>query len=113
MIEAYAFGHMIINGIRYTSDIKIARGQVVPNWWRQSGHHVGMEDIQDILDAKPEILVLGKGEPGLMKPKNSLRDVLSKQNIALIEENTTAAVQTFNRLLQEGKNVAAGFHLSC
>ena len=113
MIESYAFGNIIIAGTRYTSDIKIARGHVVPNWWRQSGHRVGIEDIQDLLAAKPAILVLGKGEPGLMKSNRSLRDVLFQKNIELIEENTAAAVQTFNRLLQEGKNVAAGFHLSC
>ena len=61
MIESYAFGNIIIAGTRYTSDIKIARGQVVPNWWRQSGHLVGIEDIQDLLAAKPAILLLGKG----------------------------------------------------
>ncbi len=113
MIESFGFGYMIVNGIRYTSDIKIVGGHVAPDWWRQSGHQVGVEDIQDLLDAEPKILVLGKGEPGLMQSKSSLRDILYEKNIELIEESTTAAVQTFNRLLQEGKNVAAGFHLSC
>lgn len=113
MIEKFAFGNMVINGISYTSDIKITRGRVVPNWWRQSGHQVGIEDIQDILDAKPEVLILGKGEPGLMKSNKSLRDVLYQKDIELIEEKTSEAVRTFNRLLKEGKNVSAGFHLSC
>ncbi|UCD31520.1 MAG: Mth938-like domain-containing protein [Desulfobacterales bacterium] len=113
MIEKYAFGQITINGISYTSDIKITQGRVIPSWWRQSGHQVGIEDIQDILDTKPEILVLGKGEPGMMSSKGSLREWLSQKNIGLIEEKTAKAVQTFNRLLAEGKKVAAGFHLSC
>jgi hypothetical protein len=113
MIENYTFGNIIVDGVTYTSDIKIVRKTVVPNWWRQSGHRVGVADVSDVLDADPDILVLGKGEPGLMTSQKSLRDILYQHNIALIEENTTTAVSTFNRLLKEGKNVAGGFHLSC
>ena len=34
-------------------------------------------------------------------------------DIELIEEKTSKAIKTFNRLFKEGKNVCAGFHLSC
>jgi hypothetical protein len=113
MIETYAFGHIVINGIRYTSDIKIVQGKVLSNWWRKSGHKIVVEDILDILDSEPDILVFGRGEPGLMKSSQSLREFLNSKNIELIEVKTTEAVQTFNRLFKEGRNVSAGFHLSC
>jgi hypothetical protein len=74
---------------------------------------VNIDDIQDIIDAKPSILVLGKGKPGLMKSTPSLCECLKKNDIELIEEKTSKAIKTFNRLLKEGKNVCAGFHLSC
>jgi hypothetical protein len=113
MIEHFSFGSMIVDGVTYTNDIKIIKGKVISTWWRKSGHQVNIDDIQDIIDAKPNILVLGKGKPGLMKSTPSLREFLKKNEIELIEEKTSKAINTFNRLFKQGTNVCAGFHLSC
>ena len=113
MIEPFSFGKIIVNGVSYTSDIKIIQGKVIPEWWRKSGHRVDVDDIKDILKSKPDILVIGKGKPGLMKSSRSLREFLKDNEIELIEEKTSKAVQTFNRLLKKGKDVSAGFHVSC
>lgn len=113
MIDDYAFGRMAIGGVDYTSDLKIIRGKVLGDWWRENGHRVTEKDIADILEDKPEILVLGRGRPGLMKSTRSLRDSLRKRSIQLVEENTAKAIQTFNRLHEKGEHVAAGFHLTC
>lgn len=113
MIEQYSFGNIVINCGTYINDIKIIQGKVVPEWWRKSGHFVDVDDIQDILKSKPDILVLGKGSPGQMKSTESLREFLKNNGVELIEEKTSEAVKTFNRLFKAGKNVSAGFHLSC
>jgi hypothetical protein len=113
MIENYSFGNMVVNGVRYSNDLKIIKGKVVPEWWRQRGHFVDADDLQDILISKPDILVIGKGSPGQMKSTGELQKILKDHSIELIEEKTAEAVETFNTLFQEGKNVAAGFHLSC
>jgi len=113
MIEQYTFGNIVVNGVNYNNDIKIIQGSVVPEWWRKSGHFVEVDDIQDILKSKPDILVIGKGQPGQMKSTDTLRKFLKNCDIELIEEKTSEAVETFNRLSKKGKNVAAGFHLSC
>lgn len=112
-IENFSFGNIVVNGITYTDDIKIIRGSVIPTWWRKSGHQVNIDDIQDIIEAKPNILVLGKGKPGMMKSTRSLCEFLKQNNIELIEEKTSKAIKTFNRLFKQGKNVCAGFHLTC
>jgi len=113
MIENFSFGNMVVDGITYTNDIKIIRGSVISPWWRKSGHQVNIDDIQDIIEAKPNILVLGKGKPGMMKSTRSLCEFLKQNNIDLIEENTSNAINTFNRLFKQSKNVCAGFHLTC
>ena len=113
MIEQYSFGNMVINGVNYRNDLKIIQGKVVPEWWRKRGHFVDVDDIQDILKSKTDILVLGKGSPGHMKSTEALRKFLKKNEIELIEEKTSNASKTFNRLFNKGKNVSAGFHLSC
>ncbi|WP_028573623.1 Mth938-like domain-containing protein [Desulfonatronovibrio hydrogenovorans] len=113
MIEKYSFGRMRIMGQNYTDDLKIIKGRVIPGWWRQNGHRVLVEDVQDILDAQPEYLVIGRGRPGLLRVDPGLRSELEEQGPQLIELSTARAVQEFNRLYAEGRNVAAGFHLSC
>lgn len=113
MIEQYSFGNIVVNSVKYINDMKIVQGKVIPEWWRKRGHSVDVDDIQDILKSGPDIVVLGKGLPGLMKATRALREFLKEHNIELIEEKTTKAVETFNRLLKEGQNIAAGFHLTC
>ncbi|MDH4206065.1 MAG: MTH938/NDUFAF3 family protein [Desulfobacteraceae bacterium] len=113
MIEAFSFGNIVVKGITYSNDIKIIQGKVIPTWWRKRGHQVGIDDIQDIIDARPDILVLGKGKPGMMKSTPSLCEFLKQNDIDLIEEKTSKAIKTFNRLFKQGKNVCAGFHLTC
>ncbi len=76
-------------------------------------HRVDIEDVRDIIDAKPNILVLGKGKPGMMKSTPSLGEFLKQNDIDLIEEKTSKAIKTFNRLFKQSKNVCAGFHLTC
>ncbi|NOQ19486.1 MAG: hypothetical protein GQ571_05905, partial [Desulfobacterales bacterium] len=34
-------------------------------------------------------------------------------NVELIEKKTAKAIEVFNKLYQEGKRVAAGFHITC
>ncbi|MCB2180626.1 MAG: hypothetical protein KQH63_01200 [Desulfobulbaceae bacterium] len=113
MIENYSFGKMTISGKTFSSDLKIIAGKIIPDWWRKSGHLVEESDIHDILAAAPDYLVIGKGNPGIMKVGVKLSKQLAASGISLIEEPTARAITTFNRLTGEGKNVAAGFHLTC
>jgi hypothetical protein len=113
MITDFSFGKIVVNGKTYTDDIKIVNGQVISDWWRKKGHRVDIEDITDVLEAEPDILVIGKGSPGLMKTSAPLREKLATHNIGLIEKKTSKAIEVFNKLFQEGRKVAAGLHVSC
>ena len=114
MIDDYSFGRIKVNGRVYTADIMIIiDGRVVDTWWRKDGHRVEVDDIGEILAARPEVLVVGQGKPGLMKVSDGLKKELQKTKIRLIEENTPQAIQTFNRLTAEGCRVCGGFHLTC
>ena len=113
MIESYAFGRIVVNGTSYSNDIKIIDESVIPEWWRKRGHTVSPEDVTDLIDARPEVVVIGKGKPGFMQTSPEVKRLLADRGITLIEEKTSRAVQTFNRLRLEGKRVCAGFHLTC
>ena len=111
MITDFSFGRIVAKGQTYHHDIKIIQGALVPDWWRRSGHTVEIEDVLDALDTDLEVLVIGKGQPGYMQAADSLRQHLGDRNIKLIEEPTAKAIETFNRLHQEGRRVCGGFHV--
>ncbi|MBC7359189.1 MAG: hypothetical protein H5U10_11705 [Desulfacinum sp.] len=113
MIDGYRFGAMDIGGTTYQADLKIVRGQVVAHWWRREGHKVCVDDIRDILEARPKVLVIGRGKPGFMKPGSDVRRVCSEMGIRLVDEPTESAVRTFNELVASGEDAAAAFHLTC
>ncbi|MFW5909127.1 MAG: Mth938-like domain-containing protein [Desulfosalsimonas sp.] len=112
-IEDYNFGRIRIDGTTYKNDIKIVNNSVKPDWWRKNGHLVTHEDLSDILESKPEIVIIGKGSPGMMTTDQKLDKELKKKGISLIVKPTQEAVKEFNRLQEENRNVAAGFHLTC
>ena len=61
MIESYSFGRMKINGVAYSSDLIVFTEHVKSDWRRNKGHELHVEDLEEILRAKPEILVVGTG----------------------------------------------------
>ena len=114
MIEHYQEGSYVkIKGAQYYNDLKIIDGQVKGRWWRSQGHRLQIEDIFDVLAAKPEIFVIGTGYAGHMRVPDEVRSAIEHKNIGVITADTAQAVETFNRLYAAGKDVAGAFHLTC
>lgn len=114
MIESYVSGSsMRVAGKTYTTDLKIIGDTVKGNWWRREGHRLVSDDIVDILDSRPDLLVVGTGYAGNLDIPATLRRDLAERGIRLIFERTAEAVELFNRHRAHGKNVAGAFHLTC
>ncbi len=112
MIDSYDFGQITIDGRRYNRDVIIFSDNVKDGWWRREGHRLSLEDLVDVFEAEPEVLVIGTGYSGLMKVPHDVQDYMKSKNIELVVENTRQACQTYNRLSQF-KKVVAAFHLTC
>ena len=111
-IEHYSFGKIIIDGKSYTSDVIIYPDRVIASWWRKEGHNLNIADLTDVIEAKPDILVVGTGYSGLMKvPRETLKHLESK-GITVKVSWSSEAVELFNTL-QTDKNVVAALHLTC
>lgn len=114
-IEAYDFGNIDINGQRYTSDLKIINSHIKPNWWRKNGHLLHLEDIKDIIEAKPRIVIVGTGYSGLMHLADGLIENLQELGIETEALLSKKAVQRFNELIKKygAKQTAFAIHLTC
>jgi len=112
-IERCAFGTLVIDGKTYTDDLIILPdGKILKPWWRQRGHKLTMDDLSDLVDSSPELIVAGTGISGNMKPDHNLVKDLSRLAIGLIAEPNNKAIEVFNNMGLE-KRVGACFHLTC
>ena len=112
MIESYSLGRIVIDGKIYTSDLILYPDKIDDSWWRKSGHILRREDLTDVVQYNPGVLIVGTGANGLMKVPNETKEFVESKGIELIVEETKKACETYNELKKKKKIVAA-FHLTC
>jgi len=112
IIDSYDFGKIVVDGKTYNSDLILFEDRISSNWWRKSGHRLIPEDIKEILEDKPEILIVGTGAFGYMIVSDETKKVLRENNIELISQKTKEACKTYNKLSKD-KKVVLALHLTC
>ena len=113
LVESYRFGKIVINGQKYNKDLIVFPDEVRTNWWRKNGHSLCLEDLTVLDDIKTDFLIVGIGSAGVMKVPSEVIQELKQKEIEVIVLKTPEAVEEYNRLVKEGKQVAAAFHLTC
>ncbi|MBL7205490.1 MAG: hypothetical protein ISS63_14370 [Desulfobacteraceae bacterium] len=112
-IDSCSFGTLVINGKPYTDDLIIhPDGKILKPWRRKRGHQLSLDDLRELIDSSPEVIVAGTGVSGGVIPERNLEEDLSKLAIDFIAAPNEKAIRVFNELVQE-KRVGAGFHLTC
>ena len=112
-ITAYKFGTIEIDGKPYTGDVIILPGRIITSWWRKEGHNLQIEDLDEVIKDKPEMLVIGQGAFGVMKISDEVPGFLKKNGIEMVHSNSEYACRIFNEYQAAGKRVAGAFHLTC
>ncbi len=112
MIQAYRFGRIVIDDDVYNRDVIIFPDRVRPNWWRRAGHSLAIEDLVEVLEGDPEVIILGRGVFGRMKVADDVREWISDRGIELVVFRTEGAIKAYNEL-RERRRVIAALHLSC
>jgi hypothetical protein len=108
MIDSYSFGNITIDGNKFSKDLIIFPDHINPNWRRKTGHLLVEDDITEIIDYKPEVLIIGTGARGLMKVDDKVKNL----GMELIIKKTAEAVMEYNRVCKD-KKVVAALHLTC
>jgi len=112
-ISAYEFGRIAIGDKTYTSDVIVAPEHVIDSWWRKQGHNLQIEDLDDIVSAKPDMLIIGTGYYGRMQVPDETKQYLEERGIKVLQAKTRDAVTEFNQLQKEYARIVAALHLTC
>ncbi len=112
MIDSYEFGRIVIDGKTYISDVIIYPDRIKSDWWRREGHQLSIDDLEDVLDSRPDLVVVGIGNPGMMRVLPEAEKLIRSKKIELIIQPTQKACGTYNRLFTARK-VIAMLHLTC
>lgn len=111
-IESYSFGRIKIGGREYTNDVIVFPDSVRDEWWRKEGHSLSLEDISEVMEADPDVIVVGTGAYGRMDVPQDTRKKVESQGIELIDKETEDACDIYNEL-KDKKKVVGAFHLTC
>ncbi len=111
-IQAYRFGRIVIDSVVYNRDVIIFPDRVLSNWRRRDGHNLALEDLVEVLEGDPEVVILGQGAFGRMKVSDDVRESITERGIELIVFRTEGASKAYNEL-RERRRVIAALHLSC
>jgi hypothetical protein len=112
-IASYKFGAITINGREYTDDVIIYPDRVEPEWFREQGHSLSVDDLEGVFKYGPDNLVVGRGAYGRMVIPRETRSTLQESGIELISGITKEMCDLFNRHMREGRKTVGAFHLTC
>ena len=112
-IDTCAFGLLVIDGKKYTSDLVIyPDGHVSDSWYRKNGHKLSQDDIDQLIASCPEVIVAGTGMDGRVIPEKKLEELLVNKGIEFYSAPNGMAVELFNQHVGK-KRKGACFHLTC
>ena len=97
-IDRYEFGLIVIDGQTFKTDLLIWPGRIKSDWWRREAHLLQLDDVAEALAANPQVLVVGKGEPGKMQVDPALAAYLQDQGVELMAHPTREACRVINDL---------------
>lgn len=112
IIDAFNFGFIVVNGKQYAYDVIISPDGTVserePGRGRIGSHSITGNQIDPLLRASPEVVLVGTGMRGMAR--------LSEQRSGGVDirvMTSPEAVEEFNKLAAQGKRVGALIHITC
>ena len=81
------------------------------SWWRQDGHALTLEVLDEVWDDLPEHLVIGTGAHGRMRPGPHMRQRLPARGVTVESLRIGYAVRRYGELDHLWTVVA--LHLTC
>ncbi|MHA1124231.1 MAG: MTH938/NDUFAF3 family protein [Candidatus Heimdallarchaeota archaeon] len=120
-IEKTKFGSITIDGEKYKHDIYILSDKTVERRKKElskpysKGHTViGPDEIKYLLSKKPKILVIGKGQFGILPMHLEAKKLLDKaKDLIIISNKTPVVIHMLNDLIKQNAKFVALLHVTC
>lgn len=106
LITGYGDSFVEINKKRYTHNLIVMADKLILDWQATDYASLAEAHLAQIVDLKPELVLLGTGEKHQFLHPKVFRK-LTECSIPLECMTTAAACRTYNFLMSEGRNVAA------
>ncbi|EKD77127.1 MAG: hypothetical protein ACD_42C00472G0003 [uncultured bacterium] len=106
-IKSFSPGKIVVNSDVLTTSFIISPEKLIKNWHPQTTDQITDDDLKQLLETKPDIILLGTGEKSVILPATKIAVLLEKQyHVECM--NSVAACRTYTILIAEGRKVVAG-----
>jgi len=112
MIDRFEYGTIVIDGQTYASDVIIFPDGAVERWEHKDEHVLRLTDVKKVIEAKPEVVIIGLGTVGNVKMRPKAEKCLQEAGIEVMAHRTNKACETYKELRTQRK-VAAILHITC
>ncbi len=120
MFQENRFGMIKFDGKNYSHDIVIHTDDRVEKRDKTgsrerygTSHVLSAGEVEGLLDESPEIIIVGRGQSGMLKIGEDTAELLSTKNVSLVDFPTPRAIEEFNKFKKQGKKLAAIIHITC
>lgn len=110
-IRSYSDNAFRVKDTIINSNIVISRNQLQQNWFSEGYKKFASQHLDEFIEQKPEIIILGTGLT-LNLPEENLTAYVNQYNIGFEVMDTGAACRSYNVLIDEGRDVVACLFLS-
>lgn len=107
-IKAYEERQLLVNDQVYTSPIVIFENELKTDLLPASFRELSLAHIKQLIQLKPELILLGTGEQQEFL-EHALLEAFAKKRIGIEVMNTLSAARTFNLLKEEGRKILGAF----
>lgn len=110
-IEDLEFTKLVSDGKVYRAPCIVYRNSVDGRWWRTDGGSFLPDDFTSVVEAEPDVVVLGRGVMNMVKVPDNTVEYLESCGASVEVLGSKEAADRYNELFATGKNVVGAFHL--
>jgi len=110
-VRSVAADEILIGDDVFDCTIALTNDAVFRDWPEKAVSELVEADFVALLDADPEIIILGTGPGSIFAPRE-LVFAMARRGVGFEVMNSAAAARTFNVLTGEGRRVASVIYLS-
>ncbi len=117
-IDSTKFGEIVIDNKKYGQVLIVGEAVFERDEERLrelfgTTHQIGDWEIGQLLEGNPEVVIIGTGQEGVLKPEKDFLEQMEKAKVEAITAITPKAIEIYNGKIERGKRVNALIHTTC